>query len=121
MACFYTEHATAPAAEIRVVGNVTQHDMDSIIPRLKEFMSRHGTISIVEVIEGFDDFDPVTVFDGLEVDQEGLRDVTHAAVVSDVHWIGILSRAASRILPVSVRTFTMDQLDEARIWASNPI
>ena len=117
MACIYTEHATQPVVEIRVVGHVTQHDMDEILPKLEAFIRRHGTIRIVEVIETFEGFDPTTVLDGLKFDLNHLTDVTHAAVVSDIGWIGVMTRAASMVMPVTIRVFTMDELDEAREWA----
>ncbi len=119
MACIYTEDSTAPMVEIRVVGRVTQHDMDEILPKLEAAIAMHGTIRLVEVLESFQGFDPTTILDGIKFDLNHLTDVTHAAVVSDIPWIGMMTRAASMVLPVSVRVFGMDQLDEARDWARN--
>ncbi len=93
-----------------------QH-MDKILPKLEAFIGRHGTIRIVEVVETFDGFDPTTFLDGLKFDLNHMTDVTHAAVVSDVGWIGVMTRAASMVMPVTIRAFTMDQLDDAREWA----
>lgn len=120
MACIYKEHDTAPVVVIRVIGRVTQHDMDEMMPKLEAFISRHGKVRIVEIIESFEGFDPTTVFDGLKFDYMHMSDVTHAAVVSDVAWIGMMTRAASLVVPVTVRTFTMDQLEQARAWALAP-
>ena len=120
MACIYSEHETAPVAEIRVVGRVTQNDMDRILPQVEAFIGKHGSIRIVEVIEKFEGFDPTTVLDGLKFDYNHLSDVTHAAVVSDIAWIGLMTRASSIVMPVAIRSFSMDQLDEARAWALDP-
>lgn len=120
MACSYSEHKTAPVAEIRVSGHVTQHDMDELLPKLEGFIGRHGTVRLVEVIESFEGADPTTFFDGMKFDVMHLQDVTHVAVVSDIPWIGFISRAASMVMPVIVRTFAMDQLAEARKWAETP-
>ena len=120
MACIYSEHETAPVAEIRVVGRVTQNDMDRILPQVEAFIGKHGSIRIVEVIEKFEGFDPTTVLDGLKFDYNHLSDVTHAAVVSDIAWIGLMTRASSMVMPVAIRSFSMDQLDEARAWALDP-
>ncbi len=117
MACIYTEDDTDPIVELRIVGRVTQHDMDEILPKLEAFIARHGTIRLVEIIEKFDGFDPTTVLDGLKFDLNHLTDVTHAAVVSDIGWIGVMTRAASMVMPISLRVFTMDELQEARDWA----
>ena len=53
MACIYTEDSTEPVVEIRVLGRVTQHDMDEILPKLESFIAKHGTIRLVEVLESF--------------------------------------------------------------------
>lgn len=120
MSCIYSEHETAPVAEIRIVGRVTQNDMDHVLPKLEALIRKHGRIRLVEVVESFDSFDPTTILDGIKFDYEHLRDVTHAAVVSDIPWIGFMTRASSMVMPVAIRTFTMDQLNEARAWALDP-
>lgn len=117
MACIYSEDDTDAVAEIRVVGRVTEHDMDSIIPKLEAFISTHGTIRIVEVIEKFEGFDPTTIFDGAKFDLKHMKHVTHAAIVSDIAWLGFMTRAAAMVMPITIRVFGMDQLEEAREWA----
>ncbi len=118
MACIYTEHPTEPVAEIRVLGRVTQHDMDEILPKITSFIERHGKIRLVEVIEKLEGFDASTILDGIRFDYNHLRDITHAAVVTDVGWIGVFTRAASLVMPVSLRVFALSEIDEARNWAA---
>lgn len=120
MSCIYTEHDTAPVAEIRIVGQVTQNDMDNVLPKLEALIQKHGKIRIIEVIDRFDGFDPSTFFDGMKFDIQHLRDVSHAAVVSDIPWVGFLSRASGMVMPVTIRSFAMDELEAARAWALNP-
>ena len=120
MSCIYSEHETAPVAEIRVVGGITQNDMDNILPKLEALIQRHGRIRLVEIVDSFESIDPSTILDGLKFDLEHLRDVTHAAVVSDIPWIGFMTRASAMVMPVAVRTFPLDQVDQARAWALNP-
>lgn len=120
MACIYNEHETLPIVELRVVGRVTDHDMDEIIPKLEAFIDRHGTIRILEVIERFDGFDPTTVLDGMKFDLKHLSDVTHAAVVSDIPWVSFMTNAAAMVMPLTMRVFRMDQLEEAKSWIEAP-
>ncbi|AZQ65807.1 STAS/SEC14 domain-containing protein [Silicimonas algicola] len=120
MSCIYTEDKSLPVAEIQVLGRVTEHDMDEILPKLEAFIEKHGTIRIVEVIERFEGFDPTTVLDGVKFDIKHLRNVSHAAVVSDIPWIGFMTRAASTVMPLTVRTFAMSDLEAARAWARAP-
>ena len=119
MACIYTEHDTAPVAEIRVIGHVTEHDMDTVIPKMEAFIARHGTIRLVEVIERFEGFDPTTIFDGIKFDIKHMKDISHAAIVSDIPWISFMTNALAMVSPVMVRTFALDDVDAARDWALN--
>ena len=120
MACIYTEHKSLPVAEIRVVGRVTEHDMDEIIPKMEAFIGRHGEVRIIEIIERFEGFDLTTLFDGAKFDVKHIRNVTHAAVVSDIPWVSFMTNAFAWASPVSVRTFSMDQLEDARAWVEKP-
>ncbi|MBT8424784.1 MAG: STAS/SEC14 domain-containing protein [Silicimonas sp.] len=120
MACIYTEHDTLPIVELRVLGRVTEHDMDGIIPKLEAFIDRHGAIRILEVIERFDGFDPSTILDGMKFDLKHLSDVTHAAVVSDIPWVSFMTSAFATVMPLTMRVFTMDQMDAARSWIEAP-
>ncbi len=118
MACIYTEHATKPVVEIRVIGRVTQHDMDEVLPKLIAFIKRHGKVRLVEIIESLDGVEPSTILDGMKFDFQHMRDVSHAAVVTDVGWIGVFTRAASLVMPVALRVFSLSEIDEARNWAA---
>ena len=89
MSCIYTEHETAPVAEIRIVGQVTQNDMDNVLPKLEALIEKHGEIRIVEIVESFDGFDPTTILDGIKFDIQHLRDVTHAAVGGSGGWVWV--------------------------------
>ncbi len=116
MACIYTEHTDAPIIEIRVVGRVTEHDMDEILPKMEAFIGKHGTIRMIEIIEKFEGFDPTTILDGMKFDMKHMKDISHAAVVSDMPWVAIMTNAAAMVMPVTVRVFTLGQIDDAREW-----
>lgn len=120
MACIYSEHDSLPVVEIRVVGRVTENDMDEIIPKLETFIARHGTIRLLEVIERFDGFDPTTILEGMKFDIKHLKDVSHAALVSDIPWIGIMTSAAATVMPLIIQTFPLAKEDKARAWIENP-
>lgn len=120
MACTYTEHDSLPIVEIRVMGRVTDHDMEEIVPKMEKFIDKHGTIRVLEVIERFDGFDPTTVLDGMKFDLKHITDVTHVAVVSDVPWVSFMTSAAAMVMPITVRVFGLSQIDEARKWLQRP-
>lgn len=120
MACTYIEHEVLPIVEIRVIGRVTEHDMEEILPKLEAFIDKHGTIRLLEVIERFDGFDPTTILDGMKFDLKHITDVTHVAVVSDVPWVSFMTSAAAMVMPITVRVFGLAHIDEARKWLERP-
>lgn len=120
MACIYTEHDSLPVAEIRVLGRVTEHDMDEILPKMEAFIDRHGKVRLIEVIERFEGFDVTTILDGMKFDFRHMGDVTHAAIVSDIPWISFMTSAFARVVPLTVKVFSMDELDAARDWIADP-
>ena len=120
MACIYTEHKTLPVVEILVDGRVTEHDMDQILPKMEVFIEKHGKVRMVEIIERFEGFDPSTILDGIKFDVKHMTDLTHVAVVTDTPWIGFMTRAAAAVVPLTIRVFDLDALDEARAWIAAP-
>ena len=94
--------------------------MDEVLPKLEAFIARHGEIRMVEVVDEFEGFDVSTMLDGLKFDYQHLRNITHVAVVSDIGWIGVLTRAASMVMPISMKVFPKSELEAARDWVLNP-
>lgn len=116
MACLYSEDAKAQVVEIKVLGRVTENDMNNILPKLEAFIDKHGTIRMVEVIERLEGFDPTTILDGMKFDAKHIRDISHVAIVTDIPWLGFMTNVADVFIPTIVRKFDMDDLDKARDW-----
>lgn len=120
MSIIYTEHPTLPVVEITVLGKVTAQDFDTFVPRMEAFLERHGEVRFIEIVKEFKGFDWSSVWDGIKFDFKHMHQFTHVAVVSDIGWIGPMSRAFSRVSPVTLRTFALDEVDAARAWIENP-
>jgi len=120
MATTYKEISEQKTAEIIVDGKVTKEDFDRITGQLHKFIETHETIKFLEVIQNFKGFDPSVIWDGIKFDMQHLRFISHCAVVSDIGWISPISRAAGAFMSTRLRTFSLDQLNEARQWIKNP-
>jgi hypothetical protein len=116
MSIGYTEDPRSGTVELTVNGRVTRDDYDSVVDRLQQFIDAHGTIRLIEVIETFEGFDPSVLLPGLKFDMKNIRHISHVAVVSDIGWIGPLSKAAGALLTTRLRTFNLAELPEARAW-----
>lgn len=116
MTITYTEDDTTRVAEIRVLGRITRADYDQAVEPLQAFIDRHDQIRLLEIIERFEGFDASAIWPGIKFDFKNLRHISHVAVVSDIGWLLPLSKAAGAVISTKLRTFDMEQIDEARRW-----
>lgn len=114
----YTEDDATRTAEVIVRGKITAADYQAAVAPMQAFIDRHGTVKFVEVIESFSGFDPAVLWPGIKFDWQNINRISHVAVVSDLGWIGPLSKAAGAVIASQVRFFEMDELDTARAWAA---
>ena len=113
------EHDDTRTLEIVASGHFGREEYDRAIEQTQAFIDRHGTIKIIEVVESFEGFDPSVIWPGIKFDFRNIRNISHVAVVSDIGWLSPLAKAAGAFLSTKLRTFGMDQLDEAREWIAN--
>ena len=116
MTCTYIEHPDAKMIEIIVDGKVTEADFDQLSSQIKSFIGTHGKIKILEIVRDFGGFDWAALTKGIKFDMEHLKDFTHCAVVTDEGWIGPMTRMLSPFFSIQIRTFSMDQEGDARLW-----
>ncbi|WP_306152770.1 STAS/SEC14 domain-containing protein [Roseovarius sp. MMSF_3281] len=112
----YSEDPETRTVEIIVADRITQEDYDAVAERMQTFIDTHGTIRLIEVIENFQGFDPTMIWSGIKFDMKNLRHISHVAVVSDIGWIGPLSKAAGALLTTKLRTFDTAEVEAAREW-----
>ena len=116
----YQEFPDERIVEFTISGKVTREEFDELAPKIEVFITDHGTIRLVEVIENFKGFDPSLLWEGAKFDMNNLKHISHCAVVSDAGWMGPLVRLSSAIIPTRLRTFKLAELDAARAWIRNP-
>jgi len=112
----YTEIPDKHRVEFTISGHLSKEDYDAVIAPLQAFIDRHGTIQIIEIVESFGGFDPSVLLPGLKFDLQNIQHVSHAALVTDVGWMGPIAMATSRLVPTKMRTFALAEIDAARAW-----
>ncbi|RFP90869.1 STAS/SEC14 domain-containing protein [Rhodobacteraceae bacterium 63075] len=112
----YEEDDATRTATITVSGKVTEEDYRAAVEPMQKFIDKHGKVRFIEVIETFRGFDPSVIWPGMKFDWKNLPHITHVAVVSDLGWIGPLSKTAGYFMSTKLRTFGLDELEEARKW-----
>lgn len=116
MALGYHEDHEAHIIEIDVAGRVTRADFDAVAPKVEQFANDHGPIRLLEVVRHLDGFEPGLLWDGLKLDFRVVPHITHCAVVGDAAWLSPLTRAASVVMPMRLRSFPMAEMATARAW-----
>jgi len=119
MATTYKEYPEHKIAELVVDGKVTREDFNSIAIQLENFIEKHGHIKLLEEIRTLEGFDASMLWEGIKFDIKNLkhiRHISHCAVVSDIGWLSAISKASGVVISCKIRTFTLDQIDEARTW-----
>jgi len=119
MTTTYKEYPEHKIAELVVDGKVTHEDFNNIAIQLENFIEKHGQIKLLEKIRTLEGFDASMMWEGIKFDIKNLkhiRNISHCAVVSDIGWLSPISKAAGAFISCKIRTFTLDQIDEARAW-----
>ena len=72
-----------------------------------------------EIVESFEGFDPSILWPGIKFDWQNIQHISHVAVVTDIGWMGPMSKAAGALISTKLRVFDMDDVDEARAWIAS--
>lgn len=116
MTVTYKEIPEEKTVELTVSGKVTKEDFNRISTQFEAFIDQHGEIKLIEIISDFKGFDPSVVWDGLKFDMKHIKNISHCAVVSDIGWMTPLAKTAGALVSTKLRTFDMNQVDEAKNW-----
>lgn len=116
MTVTYREDDATGVAEFRVVDHISRADYEPLVASLQDFIDRHGSVRIIEIVETFPGFDPSILLPGLRFDIRNIRHISHVAVVSDMGWLSPVVKAAGSLVSTKIRLFGMAELDEARAW-----
>lgn len=103
--------------ELTVDGDVKRVDYEATTQAVDRLLEGHDRLNAIEVVRrmGWVDFGVWW--------RDAVFHLTHrnwlnrVAVVSDSGWIGPVTRFFAPLYPAEVRTFALDQLEDARTWA----
>lgn len=116
MLTFEIDEATG-GIEFTVDGRVERAEFEAVAATLERLIAAHGRVHVVEVIRDYRGIDPALWWRDLDWTLGHLSDFGRCAVVTDSGWIGPFTRFAAAFMPMEIRVFATDRLDEARIWA----
>lgn len=102
--------------EFTLDGGMTREEFDRIAAKIEDMLKVHRQIRLVEVIKRMGAIEPSALWEDLKFGPRHLKDFSHVAVVADQKWIEWMAKIGQAMIPAEVRTFHLEQLEEARNW-----
>ena len=116
MTTTYKEYPELTTIELTFDGNITEKDIDTLIPKVEAFIVKHGKVKLLEIMKNIENFDWNVLGKGIEFDKKHLADFSHCAIVTDNGWIGPVARLASAFVGIKMKAFKIDEESKARDW-----
>lgn len=103
---------------LRASGEITVDDYQKVLlPALEERLARFEKVRLLYFLGGdFDGFTGGAAWEDAKVGMSHFTSFERVAVVTDTDWIRNMVRAFGFTLPGEVKTFNVDENDEAREW-----
>lgn len=100
-------------------GKVTGEDYDDVlIPIFKEKLNKFGKIRLLyQINTGISHFSWSSYLEDTKISWH-LFSFEKVAIVSDIHWIDESVKLFAFMMPMPVKAFTGDRIDEAKAWIS---
>jgi hypothetical protein len=101
-------------------GKVTGEDYKSVlIPAVEEKIKKHSAINLLYHLgEDCSGFEIEAMWDDAKIGLQHLNAWQKIAVVSDIDWIRMATKAFGFTMPGHVKVFANSELAEARKWVS---
>jgi hypothetical protein len=104
--------------EFRFSGDVKQSDYETtLIPAVETALETQDTIRILVIFdESFSGFDLGAAWSDTKMGLSHWRGFDRVAVATDLGWLKIAMQGFAPLAPCPVRSFPLDQADDARRW-----
>ncbi|MGN6374027.1 MAG: STAS/SEC14 domain-containing protein [Sphingomonas sp.] len=102
--------------EFTVEGGVTREDYDRVVAEMEGAIAQFGKLRLIEVIEDLGGVDSAIWWRDISWAYQHIKDIARCAVVTDMGWIGPVTRAAGALVAAEIRAFPLAELDSARAW-----
>lgn len=103
------------AVAFRMSGKITETDMSLVLSHVKEKIKRYGSIVLLEQIDSFKGVEIAAIVEEFKyLFEEGISNISRAAVVTDKKWVGKIASFEDKIFKkIKIKYFPMDEKDSA--------
>jgi hypothetical protein len=103
--------------ELTVDGRIDKAHFEQAVEAIDALLKTHRKIDVVEIVRDLGWVEPEVWWKDIVFHLTHGNFMRHAAVVSDNGLIGPLTRMFAPLYPAAIRTFRLDELEDARRWA----
>lgn len=113
----YATDSEAGVMEFTVDGEVTRAEYDAAAAEMEAVIARHGKLSAVVVVRDFAGMELAAWWKDISWGTTHITKIKRIALVTEIGWILTASRATSWMMPGEQKSFTPEELEQARAWA----
>jgi hypothetical protein len=116
------EEMPAGVIGLRASGKLTKDDYRNVLEPALEEATGSGEARVVFSLTDFEGLEPGAVLEdvktGLDVELGHRKEWARLALVTDVDWVAKAMHVFAWAMPGEVRTFALDELEQAKTWAA---
>lgn len=105
--------------EFQINGAMTEEEFDQVKQKIEEKIQAHGSVRLIEILEDVSGVEPTSIWRDMKFTSQHMKYFTHVAVVSDISWITWVNKMLEPLTSVNVRSFSLEQLEDARDWIAS--
>lgn len=105
--------------EIDVDGTIDAESYRALVRDLETAVGRAGKVAVLETVRSIGWISPEVWLEDLFWSSRHMGSFSRIALVTDTGWIATMATTAAIALPVTLRTFALDQAEEARAWLTS--
>jgi hypothetical protein len=105
---------------IEIEGRVTRDELREALRTFEAFVADRKPIKVLQIVRSFSGIEPAALAEDIGFSLRHMNSFSHAAVVTDLDWIGWWTRFAGGFVSAQVKNFPLARLEEARAWLLAP-
>ena len=105
---------------IEVEGRVTRDELREALRSFEAFVAGRKPVRVLQIVRSFSGIEPAALAEDIGFSLRHMNSFSHAAIVTDLDWIGWWARFAGGVMSAQVKHFPLARLDEALAWLLAP-
>ncbi|MDO9532342.1 MAG: STAS/SEC14 domain-containing protein [Deltaproteobacteria bacterium] len=103
---------------VRISGKITTREYeDTIIPRVEAVLKEHAKVRFMYVLDGgFQGAEAGAMWDDTKLGLKHRHDFEKVAMVGGARWMEWLTKLCATFISGEIKTFPLEQLQEAWVW-----